>query len=595
MEGPRIQRKQQNTWLTILMALSGAWAMDLHFGLSAADRGQGVFDLLLTAGLFLLFRLFRARTYQKTVRVRSAILGAVFVVLLAVGGDWFSAMRYGKFTNVPLYLLYYVNGFFGTFLLFYFGLCFLMTQLAQASPYATASPQKTIVRRIFLGTFVLCAAVYFVFLLNQYPGSMESDHMRQLKHLLSGTLENRNPLINSLLVWGCVKLALLMGGSMNSGVFLYSILQLLLLSATFAYGVSLLYRAGMKKWILIASTLFCALVPYNIFYSYGMWKDTFFAIWLLMTVWKMLSLLLKNREGERISGWDWLLLFGCALVCSLSRNSGWSALMLLGVCLFFVLNRSALRLPMTGCILGGVALALLLMGPVFTALGVAPTADSVSASCIPLQQVGQVLVDEKELTEEERALIDAVVNVEQVKATFDPTCADPMKDAIYPKIAVFDGNKSDYVRLWLELGRKYPLTYLRAYKNLLRMYYDPNVSSEVAYKWIYENDFGVYRDSKLLPQLDFGYYETLLELPTVNLVKRPGAILWWMLILWQVCALRKSRRSRLLFLPFLAVFGGLFFTAPVALFRYVYSAAAALPFLCCWPYMRLEEHPSGNE
>jgi hypothetical protein len=578
---------RQTAW-TLLMACSAAWAMQFQYGLAAADRGQGLMDLLLTGGLFLLLYYFRSRPLARKTRVRAAVLSALFVFLLAIGGDWFSEMRYGKFTNLGLYLLYYTNGLAGTYLLLYYSLGYAMDSLANASPLYREDERPVDEKKAFILTLILCLCVYFIFLLNQYPGSMESDHMRQLQHLLDGVFENQNPLVNSLMVWGCVRLVSALGGSMNGGIFLYSIVQLTLLSLAFAYGVALLCRSGFKKWVLIASALFYALTPYHIFYSYGMWKDTFFAICLLFTLFKLWSILLMIKERKKPRALDWVLLGIAALLCSLARNSGWSALLVLGACLPFLLRGNPARWPATGCLLGGVAVALVLTGPVFGALGVAPTADSITASCIPLQQIGQVISEEKTLSSEEEALLDGVVDRERVKTTFDPTCADPMKDAVYPRMDYLNEHLREYVRLWFKLGVKYPLTYLRAYKNLLRMYYDPNVSSEVAYKWIYQNDFGVTREPKLLPQLDFGYYETVLELPAINLLKRPGAMLWAMLLLWQVYALRNNRRARVFCIPLLAVFGGLFLTAPVALFRYVYSVAACLPLLFCWPYVKLE-------
>ena len=205
-------------------------------------------------------------------------------------------------------------------------------------------------------------------------------------------------------------------------------------------------------------------------------------------------------------------------------------------------------------------------------------------SCVPLQQVAAVIKADKALTPEQTELIAAAAAPGQIREIYDPACADPMKDLLYPAMETLDKNAAAYLRLWLSLGVRYPLTYLRAYRDLMQPYIDPSVSTEMAYKWIYQNDFGVYRDPKLLPALDFAYYEGVLDLPGVNLIKRPGAMLWALLILWQLCALRGNRKARLLLVPFLAVFGGLFLTAPVALFRYVYAVAAALPFILCLPF-----------
>ena len=571
-------------WLRVLMAASAAWAVQLHYGLAAADRGAGLVDLAVCVSLYLLFTL-RGRTpASKSVRVRSLVLAAVFTLLLACLNGWFSILRYERFTDPPLYTAYYCNAFVGTFLLLFCGISLLLDTWSRVALCPDAPVDGARARRAFFLTFALCAAVYFVFLLNQYPGSMESDHMRQLLHLLEGRYDNRNPLVNSLCVFGCVRLMQSLGGSMNAGVFLYSILQLLLLSAVFAFGVSLTVRAGFPKWIVRAVAAFCAFAPYNIFYSYGMWKDTFFSAWLLLTIFAVWNLLLVNKAGKRARTADYALLFAASLLASLSRNSGWSALLVFLPCCFLLLRGLPVRKWACASVGGGVALALLIMGPLFSALRVEKTADSVTALCVPLQQVAAVIKKDKPLTADETDLIEQLAPVTDIYAAYDPVCADPMKDLVYPAIGTLDANLGAYGRLWVRLGLRYPLTYARAYLALMRMYVDPSVSSEVAYKWVYQNDFGVYRDPKLLPKLDFGYYESVLELPAVNLLKRPGAVLWCIVLLWQLCALRNNRRVRLLYVPLLAVFCGLFVTAPVALFRYVYSAMACLPFLLLWPF-----------
>ncbi len=584
--------KEKNRYpalLRVLMSASAAWAAQLHYGLAAADRGAGLIDLALCAGFYLLFTLRGQTAAHRGARTRSLVLAAVFTLLLACLNGWFSTIRYAHFTDPLFYTAYYCNAFIGTFISLYCGMSLLLDKWMHASLASDAPGETGRARRVFFLTLALYAAVYFIFLLNQYPGSMESDHMRQLLHLLMGKYDNRNPLVNSLLVYGCVRLVQAFGGSMNAGVFLYSIVQLLLVSTVFAFGTSLTVRAGFPKWVTGAVTGFYALVPYNIFYSYGMWKDTFFTAWLLLSIFAVWSILIKNKAEERIRPFDWILLAFAALMASLSRNSGWSALLCwLPFCLF-LLAGLPVRKWVSACVGAGVMLALLIMGPLFSALRVEKTADSITAMCVPLQQVAAVLKSGKELTAEETARIEALAPITEIVHCYDPVCADPMKDLLYPAIDTLDANIGEYGRLWLRLGLRYPLTYARAYLALMRMYLDPGVSSEVVYKWIYQNDFGVYRDPKLLPQLDFGYYESVLELPTLNLLKRPGAILWCMILLWQLCALRNNRRSRLFFIPLIAVFGGLFLTAPVALFRYVYSSAACLPFLFLWPFWRMQK------
>ena len=576
--------------MRIIAACSCIWALQFHYGLSAMNRGQGWVDLILTASMFLLLSKCASADEDRTASRHSAILGAVFTLLLAIGGGWADKMRYGQFTSVPVYLLYYANGFVGTFIVLYSCIRFL---LHHAKDMILLKENMNSVRW-FWKTFLVCALVWTVFLLNQYPGSMESDHMRQLLHLLEGKLDNRNPLISSLLVFGCFQIARIMGLSPNAGIFLYSIFQILLLASAFAYGVSLFAREGAPRKILIVLCLFCALVPYNVFYSYGMWKDTLFAVFLLYTVFASADLWFLSSREARIPWFRYFIVAVFALLCGLSRNSGLFSLIVMIPAVLVFLRERGVKKGLCISLSSGLAVSLLISGPVFAWIGVEPSSDTVYASCVPLQQVGRILADRKEMTDDEWKLVKSVLDTEAVLNNYDPACADPMKDAVW-NASFLSEHKADYLKLWFRLGMRYPMTYYRAYRDLMRMYYDPDVSSEVSYRWIYPNSFGVYRDSKLLPDLDFAYYEAVLEFPVISLLRRPGALLWSFMILWSICILRRKKEPLAFLVPFLAVYLGLFLTAPVALFRYVYSCFAAAPFLYLFPFLHGHGEDTDDE
>ena len=408
---------------------------------------------------------------------------------------------------------------------------------------------------------------------------MESDHMRQLLHLTKGIWENKNPLISSILVYGCYKSALFLGWTPNTGLFLYSILQIIILALAVSYGTFIMAREGYGKRYLLPLCLFNAAVPYNVFYSYGMWKDTLFAILMLLTVLESVDLYLLSKNNIPFSGIRYFILAITALCCGLSRNSGMFSILIMIPSLLLMLHTDKLKYRMAGALLTGLIISILISGPVFRELGIELSTDTVYASSVPLQQIGRIITEEKEISEEERKMLEAVIDLQTVRDSYDPVCADPMKDAVSDSSSYLAEHRLEYLKLWFELGKKHPLTYYRAYRDLMRMYYDPNVSSEVSYRWIYENSLGIYRDPKLLPKADFAYYEQILELPAVNLLQRPGALLWGLLILASILINRRLKERIAFLIPFLGIYLGLFLTAPVALFRYVYACFLAAPFL----------------
>lgn len=50
----------------------------------------------------------------------------------------------------------------------------------------------------------------------------------------------------------------------------------------------------------------------------------------------------------------------------------------------------------------------------------------------------------------------------------------------------------------------------------------------------------------------------------------------------------------IMYVPILAIYGGLMFTSPVALFRYTYGAIVCIPMLVCFPYLRTEQEEENS-
>ena len=86
------------------------------------------------------------------------------------------------------------------------------------------------------------------------------------------------------------------------------------------------------------------------------------------------------------------------------------------------------RLP-AGLILGAVLLAVVVKWPVMNALGVAQP-DFAESISIPLQMTARVLVNDRPLDLDERAMIESVIDTTYVKELYEPTFADNMKELV---------------------------------------------------------------------------------------------------------------------------------------------------------------------
>ena len=442
-------------------------------------------------------------------------------------------------------------------------------------------------RKVFWCSFVLMWGIYFVYFLNQYPGSLSCDTRAQLgQAIVAGRFENMNPLINTLLITLCVQIGIAIGGTVNSGVAVYTLVQFTLASAIFSYAISVIYKKGFHRLLVFICWCFFALVPHNIVYATGMWKDSFFALIFLLTLVYSWELIENKAENKK---YQYVILGAYSLIASLARNSGWSSLLAFCIFVFISARKSKRIMKVAMALFAGVMGNFLVVSCVYPLFASNASTNVTTAISVPIQQISRVVTIGCELTEEEKSLIDKLVDIERIPELYDETISDPVKFSINKKN--LEKDYSTYVKLWIDLGMRYPKCYLDAYLALTKSFWYPDSST---WKWdarILENDFGVYRTPLLLKGKDItNWFQRLYEFPKGSVFNNHSTILWLIIVCLGYAAIRKNKIGMLLFVPILAIYGGLMFTSPVALFRYTYGAIVCTPFLVCIPYLKTKEN-----
>lgn len=110
---------------------------------------------------------------------------------------------------------------------------------------------------------------------------------------------------------------------------------------------------------------------------------------------------------------------------------------------------------------------------------------------LPFQQTARHIVfREDDITEEEKQIIDAVLDYERVKATYDPRLSDPVK-------STYKGDEEAlkiYLEYWFGELVEHPTTYLSATFNNSYGFFYPGARED-------EDARGTYRDSRWDPEL----------------------------------------------------------------------------------------------
>ena len=263
------------------------------------------------------------------------------------------------------------------------------------------------------------------------------------------------------------------------------------------------------------------------------------------------------------------------------RSNGWYAFLLCLPFLLFFLRRNKYLI---GSLAITLCMSILIRYPVMNASHVV-SPDFVESLCIPLQQVSCVLANDRDLTPEQNELIDQVIDRTYVKELYNPTFADNMKELVRAGNPQYlEDHKTDFLKLWISLGLKYPGDYLEAYIQQTNGYWYPDSYYLVAEaEGISATSLGISHTPLIRGPLVVKGKEIAIKLgsmiPLYGTLWSMGVI-FWIFLICIACILARRDYSKLLYtLPCLTLWFTVMIATPVATeFRYVYFLILCLPF-----------------
>lgn len=417
-----------------------------------------------------------------------------------------------------------------------------------------------------------CWLPYFVV---YYPGCVSNDSFNEIRTILGQLpLNNHHPLVHQWTIAPFVLLGQAVG-SLELGIGLYSLFQMALISAIFAYAVWELGRRGTSLWLRVALLAWYALHTVNAFYSISMWKDVLFGGIALLLVMQLLRLCDRSKE-EKMPLRSWLMLGGTMFLFCLYRNNGYYAF-LFGIPFFILFNRRLWK-PLLATGLAVFIAINAYQSLIFDVLGAEKSKSGESLS-VPLQQIARtVRYHHRSVTDEETAILEEIFpSVEEVRWAYIPHISDPVKDLF--QADVFNADPLRYAKVWLQLGLRHPLVYLDAFLYQGHGYWYPDTPYWTVYVGIYENEFGLTTPATHAAQALHSHHDRLEWSRVTGWLYRPGSYVWLTLI---ACGLLLCKKRAKLLTPVLFLLGVWLTTllSPVyAEYRYVYSIIVAAPFL----------------
>ena len=455
-------------------------------------------------------------------------------------------------------------------------------------------------KRIFWICWGLLVAEYaLVLFASQYPGIMQVDSAYQMEQIMGViNYNNHHPYYHTQIIHLVIAIGIAIFGDINRAVATYSVFSLVVMASCFMYVVETVYSCTQNRKVSLAIFLFYLLLPLHLVYVIYMVKDVFFGA--AVTFLAVASYRLLKSLGN--PKWNWMVLIVSALGMSLIRNNGWTALLL--VLFLFMLMFGKKQKKMIAVFLMVLLAAFVLKHPVLQALHVPPSPITEALS-VPVQQIARVVADHKKLTKEQENLLGKVIDVKRIPRTYKIEISDPLKGL------PGRGNRGreylkkhpvDFIKLYVQLGLKYPHKYIEAWVDLTKSYWNAGYVSRVysvgskkygQRMWCTgissrANALGIKRTirSPVIDKILMTALDVLKTSPFLQLFISIGAYVWGMIILLYRALMGKKKEVLFTIVPFLAVLSTLLIATPVTEHRYVYSFFCGFPFLLAIAFVK---------
>lgn len=431
---------------------------------------------------------------------------------------------------------------------------------------------------IFLILWGVLMLEYALFLFgSKYPGLLTVDSLSQVRQLMMHTYSNHHPYYHTQIIHIIILLGLKLFGEINKAVAVYSVFSIMVMSTCFMYAIKTIYAVTKNCKVMLITFAFYLIMPFHITYSITMWKDVFFGA---MVTFFAVSCYRYIKTIGQIKINVIILILSAVGMCLL-RSNGWIAFFMTTVIFIVLFGKKQRKLLFLFlCVLVS---AYILKHPVLEVLHVSQP-DRIESLSIPAQQIARVVTDSKQLTDKQKELLSNVVEIEKIPETYCSYVSDPIKNLVREKENqdYIMEHKWDFIRLYLQLGIRYPHKYIEAWVDQTRGYWNSGYSYWIWATGVSDNSLGIYQTVKCSRIDDFfqEYLSLWRSSPFLQMFISIGFYVWWILIASYRMIMNKDKKAFFTTIPFMAVILSLLVATPVfSEFRYAYAIFCGFPFI----------------
>lgn len=508
-----------------------------------------------------------AKYFEKNFCIINFFLTAFFAAVMVVGASF---MKLNSWEEVRRYPIFSLVSFFC-----YWAAYFIISLLLFKKILRLEKDRKETKGGTYAKFFILWAGLllcWLPWLIGFYPGISNSDVSDQLAQAFNFENETYllidNPLSDEVLINGhhpvfntwIQGLFLRIGkllGSQNVGIFLHALWIALLTTGVFAYSLWYMMRNSVPRWMCM--TVFCifAFVPCFPLYGINLVKNSTYSAWLYLWVILLVRLAVEGEGLLRKKAY--LLLFSLSILMQmLNVKHGVHVVVLTAVFVLWA-YRASLRRLLPVFLIPVLAVQIGFNGILMPFLQISPGSRREALGFFYQQTARYARDYPDEVTPEEKAAIDGVLDYDRLAGLYNPITSDPVKFEAYRKEQT-RADQTAYFKVWAKQFIKHPGVYLEAAVNGCYGFFYPGLMEWYDYRGfdsaIREVGDGFFTAGHPQALSEFKDLLKAIEynakfLPVIGMFFRHGTYVWVML--WCAAALLAIKKYRYLaaLMPFL--------------------------------------------
>lgn len=322
------------------------------------------------------------------------------------------------------------------------------------------------IKHSFLMPFIIMMVCWFPYLIIKYPGAIGADTCVQFEMFYGlRDFTTHHPPLHTLIIGNIVDLFAKIGGG-SFGVFVCTLLQYIFMAGTFAFCLSKMKDINVKsryRWIVL---VIFSIIPIYPSYATTIIKDAVYVCCFMLFFWNLICIVKQNRM--KVNTLIGLSVF--ALLMSLFRNNGVYVVIAVWIVTTIVKIKKNIFEGVRVCsaLLLPIIVVIIFNNSIVPKLGIKKGSPAEMLS-IPFQQTARLVRDYPgDISEEDKANIDVVLDFDTLAERYNPNLSDPVK-SVFSKKYYKDSEIVDklpaYFKAWSHGLTKHPIVYVQATMN----------------------------------------------------------------------------------------------------------------------------------